>query len=88
MEPVSRAECERVHTDLNGTLKELHDDVVMIRDNHLPHIDIKLDGIKESSDKKIQGVSDKLDRLQLALVIVGILAGINVLGIFLQYLGV
>lgn len=88
LEAVSREECQRVHSDLNTSLQGMRDDLIVIRDNHMPHIDAKLDNIKELTDIKIKAVSDKLDQLRLALIGVGILAGINVLNIFLQYMGV
>jgi len=74
---VSRNECERIHSDLNKSIQQLHDDVVGIRENHFPHM-----------DEKIEALSKKIDMLQTALIVVGILAGINVLDIILKTVGV
>lgn len=41
-DPISREECERTHTMLNGRLDEIHTDIKDIRDNHIVHINEEL----------------------------------------------
>jgi len=40
---ISRDECYRTHTDLNLKISDMHTDVKELRDNHIFHLQEKLD---------------------------------------------
>ena len=67
---ISRDECQRTHEALTLKLSEMHEDIKMIRDNHIPHI-------TETTEQKWKDVTDKMDAQWKWIFIVAILSGVG-----------
>lgn len=52
MASITREECQRTHETLNSTLTSIRDDIKNIGDNHLVHLNDKIDNMQNDNNKK------------------------------------
>lgn len=65
------------YREFASAIKMIHDDLSEIKNNHLPHLQVRCDRIEEETSKN-----------RHLLLLIAFLAGINVFNIVLSMLGV